>query len=500
MKIRNKALFLLIVFFSMQKVYGYTGKLYINPRPHGVNLAMEYSGGYQELLNRIDKDKFGGNLSVASFYQEEMSRASLGKYFGIKNKNVISLCSKKLSETKDVEIDYIIRNLNDHYGNLEASITLLPSYRVHGFYFNYHQEFDLFFSGFYFNISVPVVDVFANMRHNFNVTSDDKTKLDEIKNSKMEQFFDGDYGVQVSNNDIRQERLRNALLSSDQASGIADVDINLGYTLFDDDAFHCSCSTGVTIPTGNDSNGRKLFQAIVGNDQHFGFGVGIDGTVDLWKSDESGIVLNSALKYRYLLKGERQRTFGIKGELFGHYMLVVDRKVDKKGGKIVDENNTKLEDCKLPLPAANVTNCDINVTPGSQVEGIMNFLYYNDWFHIDLGYNFFYSSKESLSVKSKFDNKRYSLVAHDYKSSSSAINLNEVTNYKYGSASKYINLDVDSVRMPAKFINKIYVDIACVCKKWDNPMLFSLGGHVEFCSSANAFNTWMINGKVGLSF
>ncbi len=56
------------------------------PRSQNVNMAMEYTT-WNGLVKNYDKVKNGSNIAVTQFYQSSVEKMSLGKYFGIKDKN-----------------------------------------------------------------------------------------------------------------------------------------------------------------------------------------------------------------------------------------------------------------------------------------------------------------------------------------------------------------------------------------------------------------------------
>jgi hypothetical protein len=61
-------------------------KTFLMPRSQNVNMAMEYTT-WNGLVKNYDKVKNGSNIAVTQFYQSSVEKMSLGKYFGIKDKN-----------------------------------------------------------------------------------------------------------------------------------------------------------------------------------------------------------------------------------------------------------------------------------------------------------------------------------------------------------------------------------------------------------------------------
>jgi len=85
-----KSLLVAALTLSATHVKAHTNKTYLNTRSHGVNLALENSGGFKELVHRQDKNKFGGTFQASFFYNNSSNNNDLAKYFLTKNKNEVT--------------------------------------------------------------------------------------------------------------------------------------------------------------------------------------------------------------------------------------------------------------------------------------------------------------------------------------------------------------------------------------------------------------------------
>jgi hypothetical protein len=469
-------------FFSSQ-MQAHTGKTYLQTRSHGVNIAMENSAGWHEVIHRVDKDKFGGNFQAIGFYQDSVSDSDIGKYFGVKNKNLFTLGSNGNNNDKVTAQDIDFRSMIHIPGGFGANeqellkVKIEPSQRSYGVYLNYYQDLEKILKGLYFNIDLPIVHVENDV--NLNLTKG-SSNWAEHAIEMAKQYFKGEYSNTETGNN--QEKLTHALVNNkNSATGIADIDLMLGYQFLDKDAYHASINLGLTIPTGNDADGKKAFEAICGNGQHFGFGGGLDFCARVWGDLDHNIKLNAALNYRYLFGASEKRTLKIKDYPFSQYAGLVS----------LADTATKI------IPAANVTTLNVDVTPGSQFDGILNLAYNNGGFHFDVGYNLYFREAESVRLKDKWDETKYGIALQNAQLGG-AFNIENIGGPD--NVIKKTNLDTAAAETPSQTTHKIYSGLAYIFKKWETPLILGMGAHYEFSSSNSALQTWGLNGKVGISF
>ena len=386
--IKSLLLTALAVSASHVQATTYTNKTTLVPRSHGVNLALENTAGWYDLIHRKADDKFGGNFQAAFFYADSTNKKELGKYFGVDSVNSFTFAIPAgaigantgtqfgIGDNNDLNTFAFIHDQANAVGaeTKVATATLNPEQKAIGVYFNYHQDFCKILEGLYLRINLPVVNVENNA--NLNIVGVTPAPAGNANATTLTQFFNGTLpnpAVLAANSQVP---LTNALLTNQKSSytGVADIDIILGYDFLAKEEFHASINLGLSIPTGNKPDGKRVFQAIVGNGQYVGFGAGLDLGACFWGEEgEGGVRVHGALNYRYLFESREKRTLGIKGQQYGQYELL---------GTV---NNPA---AAAPLiPAANVTTLNVNVTPGSQVDAIIA-LGYGMWgLTFDVGYN-----------------------------------------------------------------------------------------------------------------
>ncbi len=454
-----------------------TNKTFLMPRSHGVNLAMKYASWSDTLRNKGD-DRFGGNAQVTWFYSASTNEGDLGRYFGIRNTNQVHLryggwgdlnpdtnanpdVTANRTNNRDtpskvdnhLDLGYLIHDNSKKAvtgTNSEVMVKLEPEQTSYGFVLDYHQNLEKLLDGLYFNIQIPIVYVKNDMHMRVFKCQDAADGLAE----DVLKYFMGEYEGTAGN---KQEKLKFAKMGccSDSTTGVADVELMIGYDFVNDECYHAGINIGLVIPTGNEPEAHNAFEAIVGNGNHFGFGAGLDGAVKLWGEDNHTLKLVGAVNYRYLFESCQKRTLGIAGKCENECTTgkcesctavacpkketcktscpktttckspEMSTELTRDGGgcmpsscktdcKTTTDCKTKNECCSRNLgqyhllgkvgsteltPAANITTQSVDVTPGSQLDAVLALQYRACSFLVDLGYNLFYKDEESVKFK-----------------------------------------------------------------------------------------------------
>jgi len=333
-----------------------TNMTFLMPRPHGVNLALERTAGFNELIHHKMSDDFGGKFQAAFFWMDSTDEDDIGKYFGIKDKHEFMLDQKDtqgslVSTAEYVDLGYLIHDKSITSDTDEiATLKLSPDHTAYGVYFNYHQDLDKILKGLFFKVNVPVVHVENEMHL---TAKSDTTTIKE----NLEKYFKGTLNVPYATSKSNaQEALTKAkMIGQDSETGVADIDIMLGYRFLDKAKYHGEINFGFTIPTGTEAKADYVFEAIVGNGKHWAIGGGLDFGARVWGDKDHNVKLAAAFNYRYLFENDEVRTPGIKDRNWGQYFLL---------GK-------KDNDDKPLTPAANVITKHVDVKPGNQFDGII---------------------------------------------------------------------------------------------------------------------------------
>lgn len=502
-----KGLLVALLAVSAASANNSTNKTFLMPRSHGVNLPMEATT-FGELTHRRAKDAFGGNLQVSGFYSASTNGEEQAKYFLFDNAKKVTFKPEAAGATADAEgwLDFVLHDaaagaaqLN---ANTRASLELNPEQTAYGVRFDYHQDLSKILRGLYLRASLPV----AHVENKVNVTYTSAGA--QVPNTVSGLAVATDAGVILkdylagtfANTAARNAsvKLTNALISGAQSeTGVADIDVQLGYKVLDKANYHMALALGLTIPTGNEADGKYLFQPIVGNGKHFGLGGDVCAGARVWGDMDHNLRLSMHLRYRYLFESSEKRTLGVKdanGVAVDGIQYLLVQKYGAAAGTAI-------------IPAANILTKNVDVTPGSQLDGSLALAYNNGGWSVDLGYNMFYREAESVKLKDSFADT-YAVFAtdrrvdnYDTRGGGGAIDPFAVGAAQAGLPEiKKETLDTRAAATDSAFTNAIYAGAGYTFKEWDTPLMLGVGGKYEFANDNNALEQWGVWGKVGVGF
>jgi hypothetical protein len=492
-----KGLLVSVLAVSAAQVYAtHTNNTFLMPRPTGVDLPMEYCT-FESLIGRKAEDKFGGNFQVTGFYKDSNNGSDLAKYFLINNKSTINLnqvaaapANNTTSSPVDFDLRYIVHDPHLNAHDLNANVSLDPEIDSYGVRFDYHQDLDKILKGLYLKASLPVACVETNAKINVSSTgSYDANTIDTaafaVKDA-VTTFFNGTY---YNTNEYAQTELNHAMITgSHDETGVADIDIALGYKFLNKPSYYASLAIAITIPTGNDADGVYMFEPIVGNGQHFGLGGDLNAQARVWGDCEHNLKINLFMKYRYLFESHEHRTLQINNRPFSQYLLLGSTQSDTL------------------IPAANVLTQNVDVTPGSQFDGILALAYNNGGFVFDLGYNMYFRESESVHYKGGFNETYYQIAALNYTAVPGTnftfgVNGANVDGGTAATVALHVSdLNLGAAATPSQFTNSIYAGLGYYFKEWETPLMLGLNGKYEFASNNSAIEQWTIAGKIGIGF
>jgi len=501
--IMRKALLLsLFTMASASAIDIYTGKTYLATRPQGINVAMEYTTWHEHAYKKHDSF-IRSHIQLVPFYQHSEQENDLGKYFSINCKNsfIVGKAADVTAGKADIENGFLIHDTEAKNSpaadpsalrTLAGTVTFNPTQEMYGMRIDWFQDITHPFAKLYFKASAPFVHVANSM--GLEVANSVKPTPAYLQYS-LQDFFNGKVNVpRVDANgnpipgqvDDSQGPLTNAKIGCRHTkSGVADIDLSVGYKYLEEETKHVFFSLDFTIPTGNKVRGIYLFEPMVGNGHHFGLGASLDSGIELWKNDKANVRLLAALRYKYLFENTENRTLGVKGVKLGHYFLV---------GQIGKSNQTF-------IPAANVLTMPLSVKPGSLIDSMVAFAFNSNNFTVDAGYNLFWKDQESVFLKrssaKNFDAQNYAIVNPNLAASGPQspdddnhrlIDLNTTT------------IDVNAAKTPALLTHKIFAGVGYtsnIYKKY--PCGVGIGGSYEFATSNADIENFAIWAKVMVS-
>lgn len=481
-----KGLLVAVLTVSATGINAHTEHTYLARRSISVNLPMELTTFYERTQAKLG-DRFGGNLQVTGFYGE--TNSNHGEYFGINDKGEYVLRSSAVASAKstvnnEFDLGYVIHLYNRGAGadqDAQATIKYDPEQEFYGVRFDYYQNMDKILKGLYLKVYTTIACADNDMHLEVKDVTD---PLIANLQTNLVNYFKGDYSDTTVDNNNQQRALTHGMIDgSHSETGVADVEVILGYKFLYKDKYHMGINLGITIPTGNDPDGKYMWEPIYGNHSHFGFGAGLDGHARLWGDSDQNIKLNFALNYRYLFEGSETRPLKLK-DYPSPYVLL-----GKNG--------------EQPLvPAVNVlTPLGVDVTPGSQVDGVLALAYNNGGFCADLGYNLYFREREDVDIKNDLTANTYGVAARSFQTNNN-FSVGGATDFD-GNAVKWLaksDVDAAAAETPSQFTNSIYGGLGYAFKKWDYPLMMGVGGKYEWASKNSEFDNWQLWIKLALSF
>jgi hypothetical protein len=420
----------------------------------------------------------------------------MGKYFGTNYKNVLQIDA--FGPNTDVQNNLIIHRQNPAAeaagGNpiiLKGKLELKPEHTAYGVYLSYNQELGSINKGLFFQINLPVVHV----KNDLHAKVTDETR--EIFTGTpmgVLDFFSGNY-TQTALTE-KQAALTHAKIGGvDSHTGLADIELMIGYRMADREEHQLSGSIKIILPTGNRPTGEFLYQAIVGNNRHWGLGGNLDASMNVIKGEYYSLECLLRLDYMYVFKSSEKRTLGFRNgqsrggdperedtpvvQPWAHYML---------GG----------EQGKLGVfPLANVLTRDVDITPGGKLQGHASFAYHKNNTTLDFGYSFYGQEGEKVTVKC-WENDKYGPAEPTY-NTTLAFDVTNADRVLGGPINKD-ELIVETPATPAVLKHSVHAAISYTLSEWKNPSFFGCGVSVDWTHDNSTPVGYTIWGKFGTTF
>jgi hypothetical protein len=529
---------LLLAALMVSSVYAkvHHDKTYLLPRSQGVSLEKEYVTWHKH-LNMSSDERVGGSIQVVPFYQDSSKHKKAGQYFGVENEaretdddddddantidNFVGVIRDGVAGSTEILNPLDVFHISSTDADLDAldpwsadnaNLTLRDEVRIKpesksvGARIDYHQKLDCLLKGLFFKVNVPVVNnktsVHAKTKKDITqgtqkLATGALTGMDQLANEpgtakSMLDYLAGNVSSTDSVNG--QDALKYAKIVSGHHSktGVADVDLTIGYNFLREDNYRVGLNFGVTFPTGNKPNAEFLFGPRVGTN-HWGVGAGFDTAFRMWHSDCCSLELLLVGNFRYLFKDKEMRTAGYKWTQY----------------KLGDKSTAVAGDAFFPL--ANVLTRHFDVTPGSQFDMIANLAFTWKGFTFDLGYNLYVRSAEHVRVRDwDTDEEIYGVASRDsngsedFDSGEGSVRSFAADEFGTGVNGQITREIFDenfaqSVKTPGQLTNKIYAAVGYSWNEWEYPVLVGVFGGYEFTDNA-ALEQWNVGGKVGVTF
>jgi len=509
MKIKslNFILFFSLVIFSCVSVFAtpkYSDRTFMTYRHMDANMPMEYSTWHNQLYLKLDKTKlWGSNLQVVGFYNKSDNQAPTGRYFGhlVEQDNdyrdFIKVDNKTVENTTvgDIPAAFVLHDSGDIGDNISGKIKFGPEQTTYGASFYYYQNLDKFLNKLYFKAKLPIVAV----KTNFNPKQIGTQKELAGRAGTTPDLYDvltGNFEETTEGSSDLQSKLLYAKINGNKTStGVADIDLTLGYDLLRDKYRHFGVNIGFIIPTSNTPKGEYLFEPIYGNAGHWAIRAGLDSKMNLYKEGNWNLDLLMVGDFKYFFRDNEKRTLSAKIGKSDFTDADSAHNPSFLPYYLVGQNSTETKQALFPL--ANISTRDIRVTPGAIFEAMADLAFSYKSFVIDLGYNLYVRGRESVSLRGSWADDTYAIAASTF-GTEEAFDIN--TDANVAAPINTADLDFDSVRTPTQITNKAFLALGYGFNKCKYPVMLGAGTSYEYSARNSALSNYAFWGKLGVSF
>ena len=189
-------------------------------------------------------------------------------------------------------------------------------------------------------------------------------------------------------------------------TGFADLRAELGWDFWQSNCYHLGLNLQMAAPTGGKVDPKNLFDAVVGNGNHWEIGGGLTGHYNLWTSEdsESTFSFHVDANITHLFKTSVDRTFDLKNKPNSAYMLAAKfgpNTATNPADQISFTDNSTGNVLSKQFageyaPVANLSTVTVDVSVAVQADIVAMFNYTCGAISWDLGYNYFGRSCEKL--------------------------------------------------------------------------------------------------------
>ncbi len=182
-------------------------------------------------------------------------------------------------------------------------------------------------------------------------------------------------------------------------TGLADIDVIVGYDVSQSDTHHAGFYGQLVLPTGNRYNPCSVFYPMVGNARHVELGGGFSAHIVLYEyTAENNLSFWIEGNAVHMFKNTQMRSFDFcENGLLSRYMLL--KELNRVDGNLVYSGNLSnaINFATRPAEVSIAVKGDVSAKFALRTPRII----------ADLGYNFYGRTKETLCLRDTTDEKIY---------------------------------------------------------------------------------------------
>ncbi len=308
-------------------------------------------------------------------------------------------------------------------------------------------------------------------------------------------------------------------------TGVADMTLKLGCDFVDQTDFYLSGYAGFTFPTGNRPKGVYMFEAIVGNNQHFGLNGGMYGQVSFENFGHNKLWVGWSLEGEYLIRNTQTRSFDLKNRPWSRYLQVYANESARQAEIAGAGGGAYPITAPQRTWGINYFTQEVKVHAGYNGSFNFNVNYVGDAWHSGLGLYTYVRQAENVQLKNKWNlgpqiaglpiyNKAAYQVGtnlqnnqpgsiDDLRSIGILGQSNALFSPLVDTTPVYVlesDLDLGSAAHPAVYSQTVYASLGYYRMSDHYPQNLELGSSYEFGSCNTVLNRWTIWTKLQITF
>jgi hypothetical protein len=443
----------------------------------------------------------------------------LARYFGPFCKSFITVASQATAfnaTTQLVETDVMAENFNifTKTGQFHSVICFKPQQSVLGFAFHGRKSFwrdEERGRGCWISATLPVERVTNTMglhetiivdgngaNTSTSLTGPNPISAFNVVGNMTEAFVQSDW------------KFSKVPCGSISRTGIADMELKLGYEWLDHEPCHLESYIGFLAPTGKKGENCYMWAPVVGHGQHFGVMFGGEFSAVIWESEsgENNIRMDVANHTLYLFENTQCRSFDLNCKPWSRFIqLYADEEQATESANLLTAN-LRLNNA---TPGINLLTLNASVTPGFSHNTLTSFIFTSNKFQAELGYNLYSRQSECVNLASSFpiDPAIKSIAGNGITNPTRDITgdrrLNLTTldiplSQYDDSRITEDDINLASAAAPAGISNTLYGSFGWRWDDYERPFFINFGGLYEWGKSTNGIaNRWAAWAKAGWS-
>lgn len=491
----------------------FSSRTFLALRPGFQSASPEMISGFRS--DRLHAAQRHGAAEVVFFGSKSTNENDLARYF-------FPFCKTDLFVDEQVGLtsppqpqDILAQHFNIFTinGTFRSQISIRPQTSQVGAGFYLRKAFCMSEDkgrGFFASASFPIIRVKNNLEFEENIINDGggaRFNADENVVGNMTEAF------------IQPEwqfgKISEFSLSK---TGVADIELKIGYEWIQQEPFHLESYLGVLVPTGNLPNAEFLFEPIVGQGRHWGIILGNAIGVEIWRDDakDRSLRVEYTGHTQYLFSNTQCRSVDLVCKPWSRYIELYR---DQAQAITASTLSNSTQAANFATPGINILTLPIKVRPGFANNTTIAAVFNTHRFQIEGGYNLYVRQSECLKLACPWQEgpaikNRIGLgntnpvrdITGNARLENITVNSTPGTGNRIALGDYKVNfikeedLDLTSAASPCVISQTVYVAAGYSCPDRDIPLFGNIGGSFEFGNNNAVVERWTIWGKFGLSF